>query len=152
MFYCRMIKIFNNGFSALRRLKRGSIWQIAPMYQLHRHTLSYLVYSFFSKQLLTTRWWQKHIRVFWICCDLGDPSAMPHKGTSTLKCFSHVYFVFCFLFRKNFYPRLFTLTSESKKKGDSAALTRSHHSTAGEFATIGTALTDAKCRTWRLHN
>lgn len=46
-------------------------------------------FLFFSKNLLTTRWWQDHVWIFWVGCDLGNPSAMSHKGSTSLKCFSH---------------------------------------------------------------
>lgn len=76
--------------------ERGSVWHIASVC-LWTHTHHYR-HTFcnktdfcgkFQENLLTTRWRQDHVWVFWVGCDLGDPSAVTHKGTTTLKCLSH---------------------------------------------------------------
>lgn len=80
-------------------IERGSVWHIAsvsckPM-DIHTHHYRRnfcdkieFCWKYYEK-LLTTRWRQDHVGIFWIGCDLRDPSAVTHKGTTTLKCFSH---------------------------------------------------------------
>lgn len=145
-----MIEIFIDGFSELCSVERGSLWQIAQLHTLPAHFLHGIFLWFFlwifSKKILTTRWWQDHIRIFWIGCDLGDPTAMSHKGTTTLKCFSH----FFFILKTSIHVCSLLQANQKGTTKDSAASTVSHLSTLNS-PIIGSVLTDAMYRMTMAH-
>lgn len=79
---------------------------------------------FFKKNELTTRWRQDHIRVFWIGCNLCNPSTVTQKGTTSLKCFSHF-----FISIKDFFLKIHVCSPlRAKRKRTPLALV------VGEFA------------------
>lgn len=112
----------------------GKTWRVICQIDIQCTTGTYFsgkFYDFcvyFLQIILTTRWWQNHVRVFWVGCDLGNPSAVPHKGTTTLKCFSHFSWIKVLGFTSDhFYERI-------KKERMQAALYRPQVKLHAEFA------------------